>query len=151
VVAYGSCSLSGAEKNWSATEKECFAVVHFMNHCRHFLLGAKFEVLSDHQALPWMFGQAEPPTGKLAWQGGYSKSSHFNIKPVKRISNIEELREDPAFEWILKALNGDEPGCQWKTTRQLALLDHMVIDEDGELYHTYWPQSKTATKGILLQ
>jgi len=27
------------------------------------------------------------------------------IKPVKRTGNIEELREDPAFEWILKALN----------------------------------------------
>jgi len=34
---------------------------------------------------------------------------------------------------------------------QLALRDHMVIDEDGELYHTLWPQGKTATKGILLQ
>jgi len=53
VVAYGSSSLSGAEKNWSATEKECFAVVHFLNHWHHFLLGAKFEVLSDHQALSW--------------------------------------------------------------------------------------------------
>jgi len=66
VVACGSHSLSGAEKNWPATEKECFAVVHFMNHWQHFLLGAKFKVLSDHQALSWMFGQAEPPTGKLA-------------------------------------------------------------------------------------
>jgi len=28
------------------------------------------------------------------------------IKQVKRTSNLEELRDDPAFEWILKALNG---------------------------------------------
>jgi len=27
----------------------------------------------------------------------------------------------------------------------------MVIDENGKLYHTHWPQGKTATKGILLQ
>jgi len=51
VVAYGSRSLPGAEKNWSATEKEFFVVVHFMNHWQHFLLGAEFKVLSDHQAL----------------------------------------------------------------------------------------------------
>jgi len=39
------------------------------------------------------------------------------IEPVKKTSNIEELREEPAFEWILKALNGDESGCQGKTSR----------------------------------
>jgi len=27
----------------------------------------------------------------------------------------------------------------------------MVINEDGKLYHTHWPQGKTATKGISLQ
>jgi hypothetical protein len=32
VVAYGSHSLTNAERKWSSTEKECFAVVHFMNH-----------------------------------------------------------------------------------------------------------------------
>jgi len=176
VVAYGSRSLSGAEKNWSATEKECFEVVHFMNYWWHFLLGAKFKVLSDHQALSWMFGQAEPPTGKLAmwilktqpfqpfnvkyWPGQVNNNSDTlsrqpiarlvaAIEPVKKTGNIEELREDPAFEWILKALN--ESGCQGKTSRQLALLDHMVINENGKLYHTHWPQGKTATKGILLQ
>jgi hypothetical protein len=32
VVAYGSCSLTSTEKIWSVTEKECFVVVHFMDH-----------------------------------------------------------------------------------------------------------------------
>jgi len=34
------------------------------------------------------------------------------IEPVKRTSNVEELKEEPDFEWILKALNEDESGCQ---------------------------------------
>jgi len=94
--------------------------------------------------LSWMFGQAEPPTGKLArWvlkkqqfqpfgvkyrPGGESISDALSreliawlvaaIELVKRISNVEELREDPTFEWILKALKGDESGCQRKTTRR---------------------------------
>jgi len=124
VVAYGSSSLSGAEKNWPATEKEYFAVVHFMNHWQHFLLGEKFEVLSDHQAPSWIFGQAEPPRGKLArwilkmqpfqpfdvkyWPGQVNNNSEAlsrqpiarlaaAIKPVKKTSNVEELREDPAL------------------------------------------------------
>jgi len=178
IVAYGSHSLTDAERKWSSTEKECFAVVHFMNHWWHLLLGAQFEVLTGHQALSKIFGQAEPPTGKLArwilktqsfqpfnlkYQPGWVNNNSdtmsrqpiarlvASIEPVKKTGKVEELREDPAFEWILKALNRDESGCQGKTTRQLALLDHMVINENGELYHTHWRQGKTATKGILLQ
>jgi len=109
-----------------------------MHHWQHFLLVAKLEVLSDHQALSWMFGQAEPPTGKLArWVLKTQLFQPFNVKyqqgqvnnnsgalsrqpisrlvaaiePVKRTGNVEELREDPALEWIVKALNGDESGC----------------------------------------
>jgi len=92
-------------------------VVHFMNHWQQFLLGAKFEVLSDHQALSWIFGQSEPSTGKLArWVLKRQLFQPFNvkyqpgevnnnvtqpvarlvaaIKPVKRTGNVEELREE---------------------------------------------------------
>jgi len=133
--------------------------------------------MTDHQDLLRMFGQAEPPTGNLErWALKTQRFQPFNVKfclgqvnnnsdtlsrqpiarlvaaiePVKRTCN-NALREDPAFEWILKALKGDKSGCQGKTARQLALLAHMVINEEGEFYHTHWPQDKTATKGILLQ
>jgi len=80
-VAYGSHSLTDAERKWSSMEKECFAVVHFMNHWWHLLVGAQFEVLTDHQALSKMFGQAESPTGKLArWVSKIQPFKPFNVK-----------------------------------------------------------------------
>ena len=35
--------------------------------------------------------------------------------------------------------------------RQLVLLDHMVINDNGELYHTHWPQGKVLHKKIVMQ
>jgi len=41
------------------------------------------------------------------------------IKQVKRTGKVEELKEDPNFELILKALNGDKSGCQGKMPRAI--------------------------------
>jgi len=82
-VAYGSRSLTDAERKWSSMEKECFAGVHFMNHWQHLLVGAQFEVLTDHQALSKIFGQAESPTGKLArWVSKMQPFKPFNASLV---------------------------------------------------------------------
>lgn len=84
------------KRNWSVMEKECFGVVHFMDHWQHLLLGAKFEVVTNHQALSWMFRQAEPPTGKLAWWMLKTQPfQHFGVKyrpsQVNNHSNMEPL------------------------------------------------------------
>ena len=54
VIAYGSKKLSGAEANWSATEGECWAVVYFTKRWKHFLLGSKFTLVTDHAALKYI-------------------------------------------------------------------------------------------------
>jgi len=62
-----------------------------MNHWWHLLLGAQFEVLTDHQALSKMFGQAESPTGKLArWVSKMQLFKPFNVKCWSG-SNIDAL------------------------------------------------------------
>ena len=59
VIAYGSKKLSGPEANWSATEGECWAVVYFTKHWKHFLLGRKFTLITDHAALKYIMTAAD--------------------------------------------------------------------------------------------
>jgi len=58
------------------------------------------------------------------------------IKLVKWTGNIEELREDPAFEWILKALNGDGfQSCPQNTKNTLFFFQALhtrVVPAEGE-------------------
>src|SRR5205807_8941944 len=65
VIAYASRTLNSAERNYSPTSKEAYAVVWAVQHFRSYVLGKKFELVTDHRGLKWLFGR-ENPEGKVA-------------------------------------------------------------------------------------
>lgn len=65
VVGYFSRSLRGAEKNYTVTEVECLGVIFAVQKCKHYLLGKKFLLKTDHSALRWLINSSEP-TGRMA-------------------------------------------------------------------------------------
>ena len=69
VIAYASETLNKSQRNYSATKRALFAVVHFTNHFRTYLLGRKFIIVTDHRVLVWLY-TFKDPEGMIAmwWQ-----------------------------------------------------------------------------------
>lgn len=67
VVAYYSCSLSRAERNYCVTRRELLAVVLAVRHFRPYLLGTKFLLRTDHASLTWMLNFRQPEGQVARW------------------------------------------------------------------------------------
>lgn len=66
VIEYASRALNSAEKNYSATEKECLAVVWAMQErFDMYLEGFPIKIVTDHKPLTFL-QQLKEPRGKLA-------------------------------------------------------------------------------------
>ena len=65
VVSFASRTLNKAERNYSATERECLGIVWATEHFDYYLLGAPFIIQTDHDPLTYL--RAIPqPHGRLA-------------------------------------------------------------------------------------
>ena len=64
VIAYVSHKFTGAAQNWSAIEKEAYAVLYSLKKFHCYLYGAKFEIHTDHKPLKSLF-QDEQKNSKL--------------------------------------------------------------------------------------
>jgi len=112
VIAYASRTLNGAEKNYSATELECLAVVWGIRHFRGYrglrIEGYEFTVITDHQALRWL-QKIESPTGRLGrWMLELQQYS-FDVK--YRRGRLNRVADALSRLSAIRATRG--PRCAW--------------------------------------
>ena len=84
-VAFGSRKLNKTEQKYSATEKECLAIVDAIKAYRPYLLDREFTLYTDHQALKWLLSKSNTDNGRL-WRWVYKLSEYSFVvhhKPGK--------------------------------------------------------------------
>ena len=80
-VGYFSKTLTKEQRNYSATERECYAVIWAVLALRPYLEGAHFKVRTDHNALKWMLTLNDPTGRLMRWR---LRLSEFDYEIVYR-------------------------------------------------------------------
>ena len=67
LVAFERKKLNNAQRNYSAYERELYAIVHALKKWRYYLYGAMFDVLFCHKSIKWFMGQKYLKGRKARW------------------------------------------------------------------------------------
>ncbi|CAC5414888.1 unnamed protein product [Mytilus coruscus] len=78
-IAFGSKKLNKAQQRYNVMRRELLAVITFVNQFRHFLLGNKFLLGTDHNSLRWLFNFKDPQ-GQLARWHKVLSQYNFDIQ-----------------------------------------------------------------------
>ena len=82
VIAYESRKLKIHEQNYSAYDLEFAAVIHALKMWRHYLLGKKFTLMTDHISLKYFFSQTDLNARQARWLSFLSEFD-MDIKHIR--------------------------------------------------------------------
>ncbi|MGR0272066.1 Ty3/Gypsy family RNase HI domain-containing protein, partial [Klebsiella pneumoniae] len=66
-VAFASRVLQPPEVKYSTIEKELLAIVWSTHHFKPYLYGTKFQLLTDHKPLKWIYTMKNGNTRIMKW------------------------------------------------------------------------------------
>jgi len=95
VIGYASCTLTKAERQYCATQKEMLALVWGIRHFRPYLYGRCFKAWTDHNSLRWLKNFREPEGQVACWLEILAEFD-FDIlhRPGKQHGNADSLSRD---------------------------------------------------------
>lgn len=86
-IAFASRKLGAEHKNYTTTEKECFAVLFGIEQFRPYIEGTRFTVVTDHSALKWLIRQQNLPDRLSRWLTKIQQHT-FEVVHRKGSSNL---------------------------------------------------------------
>ena len=96
VISYASKGFCSAEKNWTTTVKEVFAIVWALQYFHAYLYGVKVIVYSDHKALNWLRNFKNPNDKLARWILKLEQNDYEVIhRPSSLMGHVDALSRAP--------------------------------------------------------
>ena len=132
VVSYASRLLTASQQKYSATERECLAMVEGIRHYRSYLYGKKFKVYTDHSALVWLHNHKDHRSKLMRWFTELQDYDYEVIhRPGKLSENVDALSRLPHDDDPTEQPD-DTPTTAALTTEDTPeLIDDTEEDDDG--------------------
>jgi hypothetical protein len=86
VICYESRKLKEHERNYATHDLELAAIVHALKKWRHYLMGRRFELRTDHNGLKYLFDQPTLNARQSRWLE-FLCEYDFDIKHIKGKEN----------------------------------------------------------------
>ena len=124
VIEYASHTMTKQEKSYCITRKELLAVHRYVLKFKHYLLGRRFIIRTDHKSLIWLLNWRKPNTSQYCSWLADLQLYEFDIQHRKgeHHVNADSLSRYPSCEQC--ELNHSDP----KKKRNVKLLK-----DDGEI------------------
>lgn len=139
-LCYYSFKFSDVQQRYTATERECLAVIAAVEKFRPYIEGYKFEVITDHAALQWLM-DIKDRKGRLArWAirlQAYTGDMSFTHRQGKRMELPDALSRTIG-EISTNASTSTDPWIDRIITRLKDEKDKVHEKykyENGQLYH----------------
>ena len=109
-VSYASRVLTAAERNLSATERECLVVITYVRHFCPYLLCRPFTIVTDHSSLQWL-NQFKDSNSKLTrWALCLSEYQYtVEPRPGRLHTNADTMSRPPIAQADTVLAVGDLP------------------------------------------
>ena len=130
VICYASKSFSKAQSRYSTTKRELLALVNFTRLFKHYLLGRKFQIVTDHRALQWLHNFKDLDGLTARW---LEKLAAFEYEIVRRsgkgIGHADSMSRVPSQDATTDHANVPTRGAEAKHPTQ----------NNDEANDTEWP------------
>ena len=114
-ISFASRSLTNAERNWSATERECLALKFMLERHRYFLLGHRIQICSDHRPLLALFNGGKVAPRLARWLEIFLE---FNIEGFSYVKG--------RLNYVADALSRVEEGYKERNEKGNFINDHQA-------------------------
>ena len=111
-ICYASKALPKSQTKYSASRRELLAIVTFTRHFRHYLLGRKFTIVTDHGALQWLHNFKDPDRMTTRWLERFASFDYtVRHRPGTSIGHADGLSRVPSHEVNVVAQNSSRIEC----------------------------------------